>query len=149
MFGYFNPREGGKACDYYQLGKLNAFYADNRSSNDDLWYEQKLSEYPELAPTWVPPFNQTDPPTAATSQAVTPDSYSDAYNKNLHVVGAIIDPFTAIGVYSGILPPKGLKVLPWVCQDAFQKMTDSILPSRTIDHDQRRAAIRFKQAVDE
>lgn len=56
------------------------------------------------------------------AQWLSKEAYTRAYNAQLLVVGALIDPFTPVNVYSGILPPKPLQLLPWVWQDALQKM---------------------------
>lgn len=44
-----------------------------------------------------------------------------AYNKN--VFGVIIDPFTPLHAYSGILPIASLQLNPWTWESAFQQMT--------------------------
>jgi hypothetical protein len=44
-------------------------------------------------------------------------------SSHLSVVSALVDPFTAIHAYSGILPVSSLKLSEWIVQQALTKMT--------------------------
>ncbi|KAK3336423.1 hypothetical protein B0T19DRAFT_38548 [Cercophora scortea] len=118
--GYFSPRPKGTATagDFYNLDTLHTYYVSNPAGTGDPRSELTTASYPKLSPMWIPPFsNQPNSP------AVDPSSYAATYARSLTVVGALIDPFCPINVYSGILPPKPLRMLPWVWQEAFRKMT--------------------------
>ncbi|KAK3694276.1 hypothetical protein B0T22DRAFT_487822 [Podospora appendiculata] len=118
--GYFSPRSKGTATasDFYNLDTLHTYYVSNPAGTGDPRSELTTASYPKLSPMWIPPFsNQPD------LSAVDPSSYAATYARSLTVVGALIDPFCPINVYSGILPPKPLRLLPWVWQEAFSKMT--------------------------
>jgi hypothetical protein len=44
-------------------------------------------------------------------------------NKQLYVVGAIVNPFVALHAYTGILPIEALRLPPWTVESALKKMT--------------------------
>lgn len=68
------------------------------------------TNYIPLTPFWIDPVKQT------------PRSYALEFNKKLHVVGAIVDPFTPVHAYSGILPIKETRLAPWTWQSSMDKM---------------------------
>ena len=53
----------------------------------------------------------------------TPTELDAERNSNLYVVTAIVDPFTAVHAYSGLLPISSLKLPQWVVQEALTAMT--------------------------
>ncbi|KAH7146274.1 hypothetical protein EDB81DRAFT_794775 [Dactylonectria macrodidyma] len=94
--------------------------------------DQSLSDSPLLPtdediktpkPVFVGPMNAHDlyPKDAAKMVLHYAQQRQEAYNKN--VFGVIIDPFTDLHVYSGILPIASLKLNPWTWESAFQQMT--------------------------
>ena len=53
----------------------------------------------------------------------SPSDLDAERNSNLFVVTAIVDPFTAVHGYSGILPVSSLKLPEWIVQKALAAMT--------------------------
>lgn len=123
MLGYFTPRVEDKTPgEYFDLTRLHTFYVEDHNGDKDPRKETNIAQPPiSLSPTWVPPVKRSSPDEKP--KPVTSSDYAQTYSKNLEVVAAVIDPFTAITVHSGILPPKSLQMLEWVWQNAFQKMT--------------------------
>ncbi|MCJ1355361.1 MAG: hypothetical protein MMC33_005352 [Icmadophila ericetorum] len=53
---------------------------------------------------------------------LSPTDYQNVWNQNLSIFSAIIDPFTAIHGYSGILPIQSLSLPSWTVESAMNKM---------------------------
>ncbi|CEJ58552.1 hypothetical protein PMG11_07206 [Penicillium brasilianum] len=124
MLGYFKPlKKDRKSGNYFDLTRLHTFYVEDHNGKKDPRSAIDIAQPPmSLSPTWVSPLNRYSPGGKAT-KTVSPSDYKRAYSGNLQVVAAVIDPFTAVTVHSGILPPKSLQIPEFVWQDAFQNMT--------------------------
>jgi hypothetical protein len=68
--------------------------------------------FPKLRPFYTPAPGSSSGPAVA-----------NIYKQQLQVFGALMDPFTAIHGYSGILPVKELRLPHWIVEKALQKMT--------------------------
>ena len=66
---------------------------------------------PSLSPFYIRP------------DTLTPETFTQKRNSQLTVFGGIVDPFTAIHAYTGILPIGTLKLPSWTVQSALEKMT--------------------------
>ncbi|KAL1592605.1 hypothetical protein SLS60_011021 [Paraconiothyrium brasiliense] len=121
MVGYFNVAPKGTPSDLFDLEQIQTYFIGKMNAQDAR-VGINMKKAPLLKPTWVPPYAPSLVPDSE-PPPIDPVKYAQDYNANLLVVGALIDPFTPVNVYSGILPPKSLQLLPWVWQDALQKMT--------------------------
>jgi hypothetical protein len=106
MVGYFNVAPKGIPGDLFDLQHVHTYFTAGRVEGEDARVAIKFlgdrdaiklqdAPAPVLMPTWVPPYGLSSDPA----------SYAQAYNAQLLFVGALIDPFTPVIVYSGILPP--------------------------------------------
>lgn len=57
------------------------------------------------------------------SSSLSPEQIRDIHHSQFEIVGAVIDPFTAMHGYTGILPITQLKLPPWSVELALKKMT--------------------------
>jgi hypothetical protein len=73
--------------------------------------------YPKLAPYYVDPFDDY------LGKAITPQLYIDISNEQLCIFGAIVDPFSPIHAWSGILPVKDLVLPNWTWQGPIDKLS--------------------------
>lgn len=72
------------------------------------------SNYPKLRPYYLDPDNLIINPK---------QSYTDSHTSELLVKTLLVDPYTPIHVYSGILPIKSLTIPNWSIQQALKNMT--------------------------
>lgn len=122
LVGYFNIKSGLDPTDPKQAGdtlKLEAFYTEfdqpiirdpRKPPPTPVYKYLKKSEYHDMQAYWIDP---------ATLDA---QRYDEKRNVELHVIGALLDPFSPLHTYSGILPVKEISLLPWTWQDAIAKM---------------------------
>ncbi|KAF3909804.1 hypothetical protein ABW21_db0201644 [Orbilia brochopaga] len=121
LIGYFEGKPSD-ACTFGDALELDAFYS-HYSSNDLLDERQPResfqflkhidkTNYPVFESFYIAPENKD----AA--------AYEKAYNTELskHTFGALIDPFSAIHAYSGILPVREIVLPNWTWQTAIEKM---------------------------
>ncbi|KAI9932533.1 hypothetical protein ASPWEDRAFT_100772 [Aspergillus wentii DTO 134E9] len=73
-------------------------------------------DYPTFTPFWQSPLSATD-------ETISPAQYDDQRNSHLQVLGALVDPFTAVHAYSSFLPARALQLAPWTWQEAMKRMT--------------------------
>ncbi|KAF1949172.1 hypothetical protein CC80DRAFT_429849 [Byssothecium circinans] len=91
------------------------FYNDNSTT---------LSSFPPpVDPRTRIPFPTLQPFYARASGVSSALDVANARNAQLRVFGAIMDPFTSVHGYSGILPVKELRIPHWIVEKALQKMT--------------------------
>ncbi|WYZ36283.1 hypothetical protein EsH8_XII_000033 [Colletotrichum jinshuiense] len=121
LIGYFTRRDDDTAVagDFYDLDTLNTPYVSRPQGPGDRRREITPERYLSLEPTWASPID--DIPRGAGHDLA--EAYEAAFSRNLSVVGAVMDPFRAVHAFSGVLPPKALRLLPWVWEEAFRKMT--------------------------
>lgn len=126
LVGYFEPRlknEKVGTNDDLVLEKCFTYYGEKISPVYDgpLLLTQPSARYPEFSATWVDPSEY-----AKKKPEVAAELYEQAYNRNLSVFGAIVDPFLPINAYTSILPIKSLKLPTWTWESALKKMTTFI-----------------------
>ncbi|KAL7974917.1 hypothetical protein HDV63DRAFT_364666 [Trichoderma sp. SZMC 28014] len=74
--------------------------------------------YPKLPPYYIDPVRDFKRDLAYTSQ-----EYEDLTNGQLAVFGTIIDPFSPVHLYSGVLPVKELSLPDWTWQGPIDKIS--------------------------
>ncbi|KAH7246599.1 hypothetical protein BKA59DRAFT_556265 [Fusarium tricinctum] len=74
--------------------------------------------YPKLPPYYIDPLADTTKGISLSSQ-----DYEDLANGQLAVFGAIVDPFSAVHAYSGVLPVKELLLPDWTWQGPIQQIS--------------------------
>ena len=112
LIGYFkafsNPKMGN-ALD------LKTFYTHFMPDKDNSANAQGAkhitpSSYEKLRATWINP------------EGLTADEYDEKRNADLQIFGTIIDPFSPVHTYTGIVPVKELSLPPWTWQSAMSQM---------------------------
>ncbi|KAK6837533.1 hypothetical protein RU639_001615 [Aspergillus parasiticus] len=73
-------------------------------------------DYPTFTPFWQSPLSGSE-------ETISPAQYDDQRNSHLQVLGALVDPFTAVHAYSSFLPARALQLAPWTWQEAMKSMT--------------------------
>ncbi|KAF7559946.1 hypothetical protein G7046_g4214 [Stylonectria norvegica] len=130
LVGYFDsnphPKPGNNGSDELILDYVNTYFASERKGEHSA--EENLrpistNNYPKFKPFWVPPFPEEPPYNDKKAPPIAPDDYTDRRNRQMHVFGAILDPFTPVHAYSSVLPARALQLAPWTWQDAMQNMT--------------------------
>ncbi|GAM41728.1 hypothetical protein TCE0_042r15067 [Talaromyces pinophilus] len=121
LVGYFDVKKGpltkGIELD---LERIHTYFAPNKPETPrDPRQLLSTDSYPSFQPFWEPPF-PTKPPF---DKPDSPESYNARRDKQLHVYGAIVDPFTAVHGYTSFLPTHELKLPTWTWQDAMNTMT--------------------------
>ena len=74
------------------------------------------ANYPRLPPYYIDPLNEYGFPIFA-------EGFDDITNEQLNVFGAIVDPFSPVHAYSGILPVKELVLPNWTWQSALDNIS--------------------------
>ncbi|EPS39913.1 hypothetical protein H072_6329 [Dactylellina haptotyla CBS 200.50] len=69
-----------------------------------------VGSLPKMRPYYIPPTHHN------------PQDFRYLHDSMLQVFAMIIDPFSSITGYSGILPPKQLQLPPWTAEEAMKKM---------------------------
>ncbi|KAK4948585.1 hypothetical protein LTR10_012589 [Elasticomyces elasticus] len=88
-----------------------------------------VDNYPQVKPYYIypSPLVQYDPnqptPPPSPPPPTDPATLAQQHNQKLSVFGAIVDPFTSLHFYSGILPIQTLTLPPWTIASAMKKMT--------------------------
>ncbi|KAF3923904.1 hypothetical protein ABW20_dc0106199 [Dactylellina cionopaga] len=73
-----------------------------------------VSSLPKMRPYFINPTHHS------------PEDFRYLHDSMFQVFAMIIDPFSSITGYSGILPPKSLQLPPWTVEDAMNKMKPMI-----------------------
>ncbi|OCT52853.1 hypothetical protein CLCR_09438 [Cladophialophora carrionii] len=73
--------------------------------------------YPKLAPYYIDPFDDDS------GEGIEAQTYSDISNEQLCVFGAIVDPFSPVHAWSGILPVKDLVLPNWTWQGPIDQVS--------------------------
>ncbi|KAH8702269.1 hypothetical protein BGW36DRAFT_458996 [Talaromyces proteolyticus] len=115
LVGYFNVTENTEKGNDFKLDDCFTYFGvDKKYGLSDTAPLRKIeaANYPSFQAFY------TDPNKDATS-------IQRERNQQLgrNVYGAIMDPFTAVHAYSGILPSKAVKLPPWTWQTALSRMT--------------------------
>jgi hypothetical protein len=71
----------------------------------------ETATFPEISPFYISP------------GSLSAQDIDAQYNQQLHVFGALIDPFNSVHGYTGILPVKEVRLPPWIVEKALQSMT--------------------------
>ncbi|KAK0615570.1 hypothetical protein B0T17DRAFT_347175 [Bombardia bombarda] len=120
LVGYFNakPLESLAKGDWLDLSQFFSHFAKGSAqqpmkTNDG---EPRLVEiitdnYPRLHATYVDPTGKTA------------EAYDLALSETLNVFGALVNPFSAVHGYSGILPVKELALPTWTWASSMSNMT--------------------------
>ncbi|KAK6349289.1 hypothetical protein TWF730_010039 [Orbilia blumenaviensis] len=121
LIGYFNGKPS-KECELGNALNLGVFYS-HYSSNDLLGPTDPQKEY-----EFLKHIDESNYPVFE-SFYIAPEgkdaaAYEKEYNSHLseHTFGALIDPFSAIHAYSGILPVREIVLPNWTWQTAIDKM---------------------------
>jgi hypothetical protein len=82
------------------------------------------ANFPSLAATFTSPDMLTKPgDTNGGTTLKTPDAVTAERAANLSLFACVLDPFTAMHVYSDLLPIAELKLPPWTVEKALGRMT--------------------------
>lgn len=120
LLGYFNTLEERKA-DGNDLD-LETLYTFFKPDKEGPWtVEIKPDNYPVM-PAFHTPVLKAKPLGGGWNPNTT-KAISDQRNSMLKSFGCVMDPFTPIHLYSGILPIKELRLPTWTWQDAMSRMT--------------------------
>ncbi|KAK6516194.1 hypothetical protein TWF506_006105 [Arthrobotrys conoides] len=121
LIGYFNGKPS-KECELGDALDLKRFYS-HYSSNDLL-----RPTDPRIKYKYLKHIDESNYPVFE-SFYIAPEgkdaaAYEKEYNSHIseHTFGALIDPFSAIHVYSGILPVREIVLPNWTWQTAIDKM---------------------------
>ena len=126
----FQVKLGDKKRTYDGLvGYFNTL-GDQKDGNDlklDELYTFFLGREPEKATAPLIKINKTNYPTVR-PYFIRPDKISSEEierkrNEALITFGAIVDPFTPVHCYSGLLPTRALQLPSWTWQEALSRMT--------------------------
>lgn len=109
LVGYFDTLPAQDTGNDLALDKLYTFL-EGAGPNSPLVMIEK-DNYPTFKPFFIRPSKDNTVPI---------DSQRNSF---LRTFGAIIDPFTPVHAYSGILPTQPLTLPPWTWQDALSRMT--------------------------
>jgi hypothetical protein len=110
LVGYFETLEEQEKGNDLKLDKLYTFFGQEKPESPLVMIGK--NNYPTLKPYFLDP---------ATSAKAMDDLRN--YYLGLNTFGAIVDPFTPVHGYSGILPTQPLKLPTWTWQEAMGRMT--------------------------
>jgi hypothetical protein len=79
------------------------------------------ASFPTLSPFFVDP-----------EGTLTNGSYAATLAQNFNIKTMLIDPYTALHVYSDILPIKDFQLPAWTIQTALQKMSKCLFPEKKL-----------------
>lgn len=117
LVGYFDantePKFEEKRSNELKLDEIKTYFIGG-SKAENLKSISK-ENYPKFKPFWTGQFDD--------KKAVEPADYTDRQVRQLHIFGAIFDPFTPIHGYSSLLPTRSLQLPPWTWQAAMENMT--------------------------
>jgi hypothetical protein len=107
-----------------KLDKIYTYYATGKDPTTII----SPANYPEVKPYYLSTgqketFKFDDPSLTNDAAIQMALDMSHQHNAKQKMLGTIIDPFSDIHLYSGILPIKTLKLPPWALQTAMQQMT--------------------------
>ncbi|KAF8443357.1 hypothetical protein BGX38DRAFT_761779 [Terfezia claveryi] len=120
LLGYFDTLEKRKDDgNDLDLDNLYTFFKPNEKGP---WTVKiKPDNYPEMPAYHTPALVRK--PLGGGWDSNTTKEISDKRNQMLKSFGVVMDPFTPIHLYSGILPIKELRLPTWTWQDAMSRMT--------------------------
>lgn len=81
----------------------------------------KLDNYPKLPPYYIDPL--TDTKESKRVSSISSQDYEHLANGQLAVFGAIVDPFSAVHAYSGVLPVRELTLPDWTWQGPIDQIS--------------------------
>ncbi|KAK4167523.1 hypothetical protein QBC43DRAFT_367572 [Cladorrhinum sp. PSN259] len=118
--GFSKPNAAGEELDYDSI-KTYFYTTPNPFPN---LVPISRDNYLKIKPYHVAAFPEDTNNSPKYKLTVSPKSYSDQRNMELgrHIIGAIVDPFTAIHAYSSFLPSQTLALRPWTWQDALNNL---------------------------
>jgi hypothetical protein len=136
LVGYFNSTTQTDNGNDFQLDECFTYFGvdeENGQSNTAPLHKIEPANYPSFQAFYIDPIAD-----AASIQKKRNEQLG------LNVYGAIMDPFTAVHAYSGIVPSKALKLPPWTWQAALSRMTafchagPLVIPKDVPDFDESR-----------
>jgi hypothetical protein len=117
LVGYFESRKIPEPGNSLELGNIYTDYdrpippeLTETSADPDPNQYLKKSKYEKISAFWIDPYG------------LDAKEYDRELNNNWRVFGALVDPFSPIHTYSGILPVKELSLPPWTWQGALSSM---------------------------
>ncbi|KAL8792887.1 MAG: hypothetical protein Q9195_004529 [Heterodermia aff. obscurata] len=124
IYTHFSPRT---VLFDAELNKMSSTLVSNKTAENDPSSTLVMSKdspvvqispanYPRLPPHYIDPLTSDGGP-------ISSDEYDDITNEQLCVFGAIVDPFSPVHAYSGILPVQELVLPNWTWQSAMDKMS--------------------------
>ncbi|KAM0266930.1 hypothetical protein ACHAPA_006499 [Fusarium lateritium] len=117
LVGYFDanpePKFEEKRSNELKLDEIKTYFIGG-SKAENLKPISK-DNYPKFKPFWTGQFDD--------KTAVEPADYTDRQVRQLHIFGAILDPFTPIHGYSSLLPIRSLQLPSWTWQAPMENMT--------------------------
>lgn len=119
LIGYFNvpstaPSNDGSTLDPHTI---YTYFCPSSSSTSSPTTLIGTDNYPLLHPFYTSPLTPSNP-----AVAVSPTNLALQRNKHLLVLSMLIEPFSAVHAYTGILPSRALKLPGWTWQKALQAM---------------------------
>ena len=119
LIGFWKSSQDANQPSGFDLDNLYTYWDSPSLATSPTKLIQK-SNFPPLSAFHVLPdkfaSNGTD------TVPISPVDYQATWNQNLSIFSAIIDPFTAIHGYSGILPIQSLTLPEWTLESAMNKM---------------------------
>ena len=125
LVGYFDSQDNFEALGTeLKLDTLYTYY----DTGTKLTQAISPVNYPIIKPYYISAAQKDtlvfDDPTLTDDAAVQLAlGVANQHAQNLKMLGCIIDPFSDVHLYSGILPIVSLKLPPWTLQQAMQTMT--------------------------
>lgn len=120
LVGYFRTLETQTDGNDLQLDSCYTFFGFKDGGGGDVappvggspLVEINKDNYPVLKPYWIDPKLDSSNIETERNAKLAPNTF-----------GVLMDPFTAVHAYSGILPTQPLKLPTWTWQEALSRMT--------------------------
>jgi hypothetical protein len=129
LVGYFEANDGAitggvKPGSELKLGNILTYYPSAGSSTTT-HISDKHRNYPNVQPYYLStqPFTDLAPSTSTDKQTAAALALAKEHWAQLTMIGVLMDPFSKIHFYSGILPIASLQLPNWSLQSAMQRMT--------------------------
>jgi hypothetical protein len=116
LVGYFKASDSQVLGSELELGTIFSYYPTGEVPTTEI----VPANYPLVRPYH---FSSAGGGFDATPTAVDKITMQHQAKMNENLLGVIIDPFSKIHIYSGILPIASLQLPAWTLQNAMQKMT--------------------------
>ena len=120
MYSHFGPKTASFQAELKKATPPSEVHlAGSGSTGDPHNYVVPITKesYPKLPPYYIDPFIEEK------GSSLTSQEYEDLTNGQLSVFGALVDPFSAVHAYSGVLPVKELALPDWTWQSPIDQIS--------------------------